>query len=95
MNIDISEVRNKRFIHISHLVIYLFMIGYGVMSIFQYRLENLPINISVITSFLFFFLVELFTRKKGVDRLAGSRFDIPYYFIRLRSEERRVGKECL
>ena len=86
MNIDISEVRNKRFIHISHLVIYLFMIGYGVMSIFQYRLENLPINISVITSFLFFFLVELFTRKKGVDRLAGSRFDIPYYFIRLLSD---------
>ena len=69
MNIDISEVRNKRFIHISHLVIYLFMIGYGVMSIFQYRLENLPINISVITSFLFFFLVELFTRKK---RWTGS-----------------------
>lgn len=86
MNIDISEVRNKRFIHISHLVIYLFMIGYGVMSIFQYRLENLPINISVITSFLFFFLVELFTQKKGVDRLAGSRFDIPYYFIRLLSD---------
>lgn len=83
MNIDISEVRNKRFIYISHLVIYLFMIGYGIMSIFETRLDYLPMNIAVIACFLFFFLIELFSRKKGVDRLAGSKFDIPYYIIRL------------
>lgn len=83
MNIDISEVRNNKFIYISHLAMYLFTIGYSIMSVFEFRLQYLPMNIAVIAAFLLFFLVELFSRKKGTDRLAGSKFDRPYYFIRL------------
>lgn len=52
MNIDISEVRNKKFIYIAHLIMYLFAIGYSVMSIFVNEMEFLSMNITVIACFL-------------------------------------------
>lgn len=83
MNIDISEVKNKRFIYVAHLVMYLFTIVCGVMSIFRYGLEYLYMDITVMACFLIFFLIELFSRRKGVDRLAASKGGIAYYVIRL------------
>ena len=83
MNIDISEVRSKKFIYIAHLAIYLFVILYSVMSIFELGMQYLPLNIAVISVFLVFFLIELFSRKNGTDRLVGSKFDKPFHIIRL------------
>lgn len=83
MNIDVSEVRNKTFIYVARLAMYLFIIGYSAMSIFIYGTDHIIRDVSVIVCFFVFFVVELSSHRKGRDRLAKNKIGMVYNILRL------------
>ncbi len=83
MNIDISDVRYNKYIHLSHLIMYVAVIVYCALSVFANKMGTIVLDSVAIACFLLFFFIELIARRKGGKDIQQKKIATVYYVLRL------------